>query len=112
MALLCNVVIRLGQKQSENQKQALPKTQLKPQQKPWEIFPFYFFCHRWASCVFYVTGAILVPTEISGKLPSLGWTHVKRLLGERMKDFSAAKHFPEMHPGVRDGFSWSCIQGS
>lgn len=76
------------------------------------LFYFIFFCHRWASCVFYVTGAILVPTEISGKLPSLGWTHAKSLLGERMKGFSAARHFSELHPGVRDGFSWSCIQGS
>lgn len=30
LALLCNVVIRQGQKQPENQKQALPTTQFKP----------------------------------------------------------------------------------
>lgn len=80
MALLCNVLIRQGQKQSENQKQALPTTQLKHQQKPLEIFSFQFFATVGPPCVFYVTGPTLIPIEISGKQPTLGWNTVNPLL--------------------------------
>lgn len=34
--------------------------------------------------------SLRVPVEISGKLPTLGWSHVNRLLGERSRDANAA----------------------
>lgn len=78
---------REGQKQSENQKPALLTSQTSA--KAIGNISIFIFCHHWASCVFYVTRATLVPTEISGKLLTLVWSRVNPLLGERLRDVNA-----------------------
>lgn len=79
---LCYVMCSSG-RDKNNQKirnKLCPQHSSKLIKNHWKYFHFNFFATIGPPCVFYVTGTTLVPIEISGKQPTLGWNTVNPLL--------------------------------